>query len=248
MKEPRRNLSLAGASNFRDLGGYTGQDGRRVRWRRIFRSNHLGQLTADDLAALRPLGLKKVIDFRGETEIAQAAPCRLQGPDLHVLSIDPGIRPRLRARLDAGEQVTAADATAIICGIYRRYLHNYSGNFRTLFGHLLEGGSPLVFYCTAGKDRTGIAAALILSALGVPRAVVLEDYLLTRQHWKIDPSTATGLPAHIAAVLTSVDEAFLDAAFDAIDADFGGIDAYLRDRIGLDRERRVRLQAMYLEP
>jgi len=246
-KALRRHLNLQGASNFRDLGGYTSADGRRVRWRRIFRSNHLGHLTAEDLAALRDLGLKRVIDFRSQGEIDAAAPCKVADADLHVLSIDPGIRPRLHARLKAGETVTAADATAIICDIYRRYLHAHSGNFQVLFRHLLDEGTPLVFHCAAGKDRTGIAAALILSALGVPREVVIEDYLLTGVHWKIDPEHKSDLPGDVAAVLTGVDKAFLAAAFAAIDEDFGGIDNYLRERLDVDTAGLSRLHALYLE-
>ena len=245
-----RHLNLGGASNFRDLGGYATADGRRVRWRRIFRSNHLGHLTEEDIALLRTIGLRKVVDFRSQGEIDRVAPCKLadvEKVDLHVLSIDPGIGPRLKARLEAGETITQDAARSVVRDIYRRYIHHWSGNFRSLFEHLVDEGAPLVFHCSAGKDRTGIAAALILSALGVPRDVVTEDYLLTRQHWKIDPATATGLPPHLAAVLTSVDESFLAAAFDAIDTDFGGIDNYLHERMGLDAAGRARLADLYLE-
>ena len=247
MNQHSRVLNLKGASNFRDLGGYATGDGRRVRWRRLFRSNHLGHLTEDDLETLRPLGLRKVVDFRGAQEIRQAAPCRLDGAAMHVLAIDPGIRPRIEARLAAAETVTAADTAAIICDIYHRYVHVHAGHFARLFALLLEDGAPLVFHCAAGKDRTGIAAALILSALGVPREVVIEDYMLTSVHWKVDPEHKSDLPADVAAVLTSVDEAFLMAAFTAIDSDFGGMDAYLREHLGMDTSARIRLEALYLE-
>jgi protein-tyrosine phosphatase len=245
--EPQRHLALEGASNFRDLGGYETADGLRVRWRRIFRSNHLGDLSESDIARLKRLGLRKVIDFRSQGEIDKTSPCRVREADLHVLSIEPGIRPRLHDRLAAGEAITARDTAAIICDIYRRYLHTYSGNFRTLFDHLHDEGTPLVFHCAAGKDRTGIAAALILSSLGVPRDVILEDYLLTGVHWKIDPEHKSDLPADVANVLTSVDESFLHAAFNTLDDDFGGIEGYLREKLGFDRARHERLRELYLE-
>ena len=243
-----RILNLKGASNFRDLGGYATQHGRRVRWRRLFRSNHLGHLTADDIATLRALSLRKVIDFRSDVEIRHAAPCRLQGPTIHMMPIDPAIRPRLDERLAAGETVTAASAARIICDIYRGYVHGYASHFARLFDELLEDGTPLVFHCSAGKDRTGIAAALILSALGVPREVALEDYLLTNRHWRIDAASAAGLPDEVAAVLGSANEAFLSAAFAAIDSDFGGMPAYLRDRLNVDTTKQARLAELYLEP
>ena len=245
--EPPRHLGLEGASNFRDLGGYPTEDGRRVRWRHIFRSNHLGMLSEADLTRLKPIGLKKVIDFRGPDEINRHAPCRVRDADLHVNSIDPGISPRLHARLAAGDSLSGSDTAAIICDIYRNYLHAHADNFRLLFDHLLDENTPLVFHCAAGKDRTGIAAALILLALGVPRSVILDDYLLTGLHWKVDAEHKTDLPPEVAKVLVSVDAAFLHAAFKAIDEDFGGIENYLGEQLGIDPLRQERLRALYLE-
>ena len=86
------------------------------------------------------------------------APCKLadvEKVDLHVLSIDPGIGPRLKARLEAGETITQDAARSVVRDIYRRYIHHWSGNFRSLFEHLVDEGAPLVFHCSAGKDRTG---------------------------------------------------------------------------------------------
>ena len=85
---PARHFNLAGASNFRDLGGYGTRDGRAVRWRQIFRSNHLGQLTKADIEVLRPLGLRSAFDFRG-TEERVAAICGLAGVAVHSLPIQP---------------------------------------------------------------------------------------------------------------------------------------------------------------
>ena len=126
-------------------------------------------------------------------------------------------------------------------------LHAHADNFRLLFDHLLDENTPLVFHCAAGKDRTGIAAALILLALGVPRSVILDDYLLTGLHWKVDAEHKTDLPPEVAKVLVSVDAAFLHAAFKAIDEDFGGIENYLGEQLGIDPLRQERLRALYLE-
>lgn len=243
----QRSLRLSGASNFRDLGGYATADGRRVRWRRIFRSNHLGRLSDDDVAVLRDLGLRKVFDFRSNEEIAQAEANRLPGPEVHVLSIAPGIRPRLEAKIAEKGHVTADDAMAMVQAVYRNYIRQYGNHFREVFNHLVEDNAPLVLHCSAGKDRTGVASALILAALGVPRDTIMEDYLLTRTLWKIDPQVSTGLPAEAAAVLSSVDESFLHAAFNALDDDFGGIEGYLRGELGINAARHDRLRALYLE-
>src|SRR5258708_9174725 len=95
---PARHLNLAGASNFRDLGGYSARDGRAIRWRQIFRSNHLGHLTEADIEVLRPLGLKSAFDFRG-TEERVAAICGLADIAVHSLPIDPTVLATLPERL-----------------------------------------------------------------------------------------------------------------------------------------------------
>jgi protein-tyrosine phosphatase len=105
-----------------------------------------------------------------------------------------------------------------------------------------------VFHCTAGKDRTGFAAALILLALGVPRQTVLADYLLTNQHYRHPPMPHSDTPAEVLAVLWRVQQGFLDAALQAVDHDQGGIDRYLRQRLGLGDAALARLAALYLEP
>ncbi len=112
---------------------------------------------------------------------------------------------------------------------------------------MLEDSAPLVIHCTAGKDRTGFACALILHTLGVSRDTISEDYLLTNQFYRRDPNHSTDLPDEIRQVLGSVREAFLDAAFEAIDADYGDLETYLRDGLGLDKAERAHLEARYLQ-
>src|ERR1700719_1520269 len=109
---PARHLNLAGASNFRDLGGYVARDGRTVRWRQIFRSNHLGHVTQADIEILRGLGVKSAFDFRGLEE-REAAVCGLKEIAVHSLPIEPTVVAALRARL-AGGSLSPADAQEIM--------------------------------------------------------------------------------------------------------------------------------------
>lgn len=118
--------------------------------------------------------------------------------------------------------------------------------YRALFAHLLEDRAPLVIHCTAGKDRTGFACALILHALGVPGEVIADDYLLTNRFYKRDPSASTELPEEVKQVLGTVQQPFLNAAFEAIDADYGGLDRYFRDGLGLGQAERKALEGRYL--
>src|ERR1700749_4322422 len=104
---PDRHFNLTGASNFRDLGGYTGKDGRTVRWRHIFRSNHLGHLTEADIAVLRGLGLKSAFDFRGAEE-RSAAMCVIEDITVHSLPVEPTVVAPLRERLASGKALSPA--------------------------------------------------------------------------------------------------------------------------------------------
>ena len=243
---PPRHLNLSGASNFRDLGGYPGRDGRIVRWRQIFRSNHLGHLTEADIEALRPLGLKSAFDFRG-TEERVAATCGLAEIAVHSLPIEPTVVAALRARLAGGVALSSADALDVMRDSYRNYVRYNTPSFRALFAHLLEDRAPLVIHCTAGKDRTGFACALILHALGVPDQVISEDYLLTNRFYRRDPGASGDLPDDVKQVLGSVEASFLAAAFEAISVDYGDLETYFSEGLSLGAGERARLQARYLE-
>src|SRR3954462_10875474 len=192
---PTRHLALQGASNFRDLGGYPTADGRITRWRQIFRSNHLGQLTAADIEIVRALGVRSAFDFRGIEERA-AGVCVVNEIAVHSLPIEPTVVAALRAELGRG-RLTAPVALELMRESYRNYVRHNTASFRNLFGHLLEDRAPLVIHCTAGKDRTGFASALILHALGVADEIIAEDYLLTNRHYKRDASNVSDLPADV---------------------------------------------------
>jgi len=242
---PTRHLKLAGASNFRDLGGYPTRDGRAVRWRQIFRSNHLGHLTEADIEVLRGLGVRSAFDFRG-TEERVAALCAIEEIAVHSLPIEPTVVAALRAILATGTPLSSADALHVMRDSYRGYVRHNTGRFRALFAHLLEDRAPLVIHCTAGKDRTGFACALILHALGVPDELIAEDYLLTNRFYRRDPNSSSDLPEEVKQVLASVQASFLAAAFETVSADDGDLDTYLNDGLGLGAPERAGLKARYL--
>ncbi|QAU47399.1 tyrosine-protein phosphatase [Bradyrhizobium guangzhouense] len=242
---PARHLALQGASNFRDLGGYATSDGRTTRWRHIFRSNHLGQLTAADVEIIRALGVRSAFDFRGLEERTSGA-CVVDGITVHSLPIEPTVVASLRTELARGT-LTGPVALELMRESYRNYVRHNTHRFRMLFGHLLEDRAPLVIHCTAGKDRTGFASALILHALGVPDDVIAEDYLLTNQHYKRDASSVSDLPADVVDAIGSVNASYLAAAFDAVSNDYGDVEAYLRDGLKLGAAERTALQERYLQ-
>ena len=242
---PVRHLNLAGASNFRDLGGYPTRDGRHVRWRQIFRSNHLGHITEADSEILRDLRIKSAFDFRGTEERVVAA-CALAEIAVHSLPIEPTVVASLRTRVTEAGALSPADALEVMRDSYRNYVRHNTPRFRALFSHLLGDHAPLVIHCTAGKDRTGFACALILHALGVSDDLIAEDYLLTNRFYRRDPH-ASDLPEEVKAVLGSVQASFLAAGFEAVSAEYGDLEGYFSDGLGLGPVERTSLEARYLD-
>jgi len=243
-------IELSGASNFRDLGGYRADAGRAVRRLRLLRSDHLANLEAQDLCVLATrLGEGvRVLDLRGVAE-REAAACAIPAATVHSLPIEPTIVQKLADLLEAGRRISAADTVGLMQETYRNFVRVNTPRFASLFEHLLDAHeAPLVFHCTAGKDRTGFAAALILRSLGVSDDDVMRDYLLTNERLKMPDASRYGLTPEVGAVLWRVQPEFLHAAFEAVDADYGGLEGYFREGLGLRGAERERLRQLYLEP
>ena len=248
LRHPDRHLPLNGATNFRDLGGYATTDGRQVRWRRLFRSDHLGRLDEADRARLAALGLAQSFDFRGVEERA-ATPYQVPGLAQHSLSIEPTVVQCMQDLAAAGQTLTEPVVVGLMKDLYRALVTDNADRFAELFEHLLRTDEPLLFHCTAGKDRTGVAAALILLSLGVPRDVVQADYLLSNDLYQRPPGLPhSDTPPEALRVLWRVQEGFLHAALQAVEQDHGGLDAYLAQRLGVGPAARAQLAARYLQP
>ncbi len=243
-----RIVSLEGCSNFRDLGGYRAADGRRVRHGLVFRSAHLGGLTDADRSTLAGLGVRTIVDLRGVNEAAET-PHALGGLEARILAaaIEPRVGERIRVALADGRATPE-----VIAGFMTEHYRDYPGRavaaFRTLFAALSDGTHrPLVFHCTAGKDRTGFAAALLLSVLGVPWPTVIEDYLHTNLVWTGHEGHFTELDPSMRAALIEARADYLEAAFAALREDHGEVDAFLASALGLDDATRARLRDDLLE-
>lgn len=243
------DLQLDGAPNFRDLGGYRRADGRSLRRNRVFRSDHLADLTPSDIERLhRRVGPHwRVLDFRGMQE-RLSAPCALPMAQVHSLAIEPTVVQKLSDLLGAGRQVSAQHTAELMQETYRHFVEHNTPRFAEFFQHLLhDPGTPVVFHCTAGKDRTGFAAALLLHALDIPESVIWQDYLLTNERLRVRTRLASRLPEPIAHVLHRVQPDFLQAALDVVVRDHGGVSAYLHQALGVGPEQREELAARLLD-
>lgn len=232
-------MTLIGCSNFREVGAL-GQG-------RLFRSDHLGALTAADADQISSLGIRRVLDFRGVNERA-AAECGLRQVTVLSLPIEPTIAQVLSQLIAAGHQLTTGEAVSHMQDTYRGFVSHNTHRFAEFFQHLLESNEPTVFHCVAGKDRTGLAAALVLRSLGVSEEDVMRDYLLTNERLKMPDFSRHGVGPEVASVLWRVRPEYLHAAFAAVDEDYGSLEGYFREGLGLGPRERERLRMLYLGP
>jgi protein-tyrosine phosphatase len=238
-------VPLEGATNVRDLGGYATRDGGRVRTGLVFRSASLAGMTPRDVAALDALGLRTICDLRGvrERERALAPLDAVPHVTVHPLPIEPTVGASLRD-IAATREATGEDVMSIMRRAYVAYVRDFPDRYRTIFAYAADPSTQAVlFHCSAGKDRTGFGAALLLTALGVAWDDVLADYMATNRLWQPPEDLFERLPEAVTSVLLRVHEDLLVLAFDTIRADHGTVDAYLEARLGLDAPARERLRA-----
>jgi protein-tyrosine phosphatase len=233
--------AFSSAANFRDLSDHVPAQ-YRLRSHTLYRSDHLGALNAEDARQIRDLGIRRVLDFRGVDERTSAA-CQLPDVAVHSLAIEPTIVQKLQDLLAAGKDVSEEEVVVLMQDTYRGFVRTSSHRFAEFFAYLLASNEPTVFHCTAGKDRTGFAAAMVLRALGVPDDIVMLDYLHTND--RLRPPAEAFFPPAVSRVLYRVQPEFLQASYEAIEQDFGGTDAYLRDALRLRPADLSRLADLY---
>jgi protein-tyrosine phosphatase len=238
-------VTLENASNLRDLGGWPTKDGRTVRRGVVYRAPALIALSPADEAAIAALGIKMTCDFRGVRE-SEANPVLLAGARVEKLPIEPTVGASLRDILRTGlatGHVTAPEMLDLLREAYQTYALQSFPRYRAMFDLVREEGNlPLLFHCSAGKDRTGFGAALLLTALGVEWEHVLADYLATNTLWRREIANFFELPADVKDTLLSAHAELLIAAFAAIDGAYGSVDSYLERAIALDDAGRAALK------
>lgn len=221
-------IAAEGTYNVRDLGGLEIGPGRTVKRAVVFRSDDLSGLSARGKAALEERGIRTVVDFRGDDEV-RLAPDRL--PDTVQRTVRLPIEPGNVLELT---RLTCETAPEMMCELYRVLARDAQEMYWEFFRLLSNPeNSPLLFHCSAGKDRTGFAAALFLLSLGAPRETVRQDYLLSARLVREKYRSAIEADERFASIYTVRPE-YLAAAFEVIDREFGGTEHYLRNCLGID--------------
>lgn len=240
--EESGHIVLEGASNIRDLTWRLGR--RSPGTRRVLRSANLDRLSAEGRRRFGELGIGVLIDLRGKAEAAEAP--ELEGTTRVHLPIEPNVVAALVAQQAAG-RLSAASAMRVMERTYRHYILDHVAVFAGLFGQLLAASQgSVLFHCAAGKDRTGVAAALVLAALEVPPAAIMDDYLLSNRLFRpTGPRSSDFLPDDVREVIVKVQPSYLEAAFAAMTEGWGGPEGYLGQALGVgSRERAALRQAL----
>lgn len=264
----RRHIRLDGQSNFRDMGGYETTDGKRVKWNQLYRSGELPRLSDNDVARLEKLGIITVINFLTADEIKARGEDRLP-PDVHEISLPISGE----AENDLAKVVLEARQTAdfskvpveLNAEVHRLLTGDASKKqYAALLRQAADPASrPLVFHCSHGVHRTGTAAAILLSALGVPWETVREDYLLSNHFRKEEIEKRTAELRDLAAKkqgispeqvdMTNINAFYIlegdyiDATYEEVTRQYGNMEAYLRRGLGLSDREIQQLRGELLE-
>lgn len=254
------------ATNLRELGGYESPVGT-VRRGVLFRGGRMDELDDEGIAVYRRIGLHTIVDLRRPDEVAESPTPRFGDERNLHLSVTTGTNAFAEAAAKADDPATAGEVLATAAGYYRSLVTDRLPLWRPVFDTILDAeGAPVLFHCTAGKDRTGFVAAALLKFLDVDDETVLEDYVLTtsvrapfveqrlehhRQRMAIaqgvepDDVDPTTLDAWRALMTAPVE--LLEESFAAIDEHFGDWHGFRRDGLGIDDDRLAAWRAAVVE-
>lgn len=255
---PSRILAFEKARNFRDLGGYQTKDGKQVKWGKIYRSDALHELSDRDLDLFRSLGIGTVCDLRSDHELEESPDRLPEGMNIRYLHLNvqkavtqaTGVKEedwRLRLRSKS------FDPNKMMIKGYQANTLYAAKAYAEVFDALLTSEKPVLFHCQAGKDRAGVGAALILLALGVDEATIVEDYMISGERWKgsqtdVDEmANKYGIEPAVLKELMKTRENWINAVFESIRWEYGDSSTYFEKALGLDEAKIKTLHNLYLE-
>ena len=259
-----RKLNYKSLPNIRDLGGMRTDDGRQIKSGKLIRSGHLSRMPEDEVSALAGL-VGAVIDFRSDGERIENPDALLADAEYYhfpvVQSLTPGVSREEESDRRAISQLlfTPEEAKNYMVEMYRSLASDYAvAQYAEFVRLLLQGNKKtMLWHCTAGKDRAGTAAVIIEEILGIPREVIIADYLTTNEHLqgelrrltafvKQQAGTDSPLADESLQYLFGADEDFIKAYYEAVADKYGSMDALIREGLGLSDRDREELREKYL--
>ncbi len=244
-----RYIEMDNVLNFRDLGGYFTADDKQLKWGRVYRSGHLSNANLFDQDKLKRLGIKTIIDFRTE-EDRKAHPYFINISKIN-LPIIPGDISTFKNEL-LKDGLTRSHTIVHMQEVYKEIVEDNADQYADMFDVLLDPNNyPVLMTSFLGKDRVGIASALLLYALGVPEYVIEEDYMASNNF--IDPKktltysgTLSETLQESVTALFSANSAYLNSAFDYIKEKYGSVDNYLEKKVRVSKGKIIILRKLLL--
>lgn len=256
-----RLVNFEGIDNFRDLGGYQTEDGHRVKWGALYRSATFAEASRGDQQVLVAMGLDSLIDFRSQAEKEEEPnqlPEQVPFDIVEIPTLDGGdnsVSEEIMARIESGD-FAGFDPDAFMITANRQFAKTFAPQYREFMQVVVNAaGAPVVWHCSAGKDRTGFAAAIVLRTLGVPMKEILQDYMLSKEYSLAAREKELTMlrlfkgdeVADKLTVLLGVEESWLEAAFEEVDQSWGNFDNYLSQGLGLTQADIQQLRDTLLE-
>ncbi|MXO65906.1 tyrosine-protein phosphatase [Altericroceibacterium endophyticum] len=251
LTDERRVLDLEGGVNFRGLGGYRTADGRITKWETVYRSGSPAGLTKADNDELARRGIRTFCDFRSTEERAsEPNPYVAENSDVEYWTRDYALNAGDLMHVLGGPDASAEKSREAMTGLYRTIAQDNAESYAQMFRYLAEARTPLAFNCSAGKDRAGTGAALLLTLLGVPRETVVADYALSddlvdyraqmQETADSNPSYSAlaQLPWETVEPLVASDPAYIESAFSALEDEYGSVDAFIEQELGVTKDMK----------
>jgi len=249
-----RRIDFKNINNFRDIGGLQTANGKVVRWGMIFRSEQLAHLEKSDFDKFIDLQIETVYDLRTTSEIKNnkdQLPENVTYHHIQTVKDNGDLLTRLRSKLLRGE-ITEEQSLKMITDLYQNMVTADLASLKDLLRNILSADTPVLFHCSAGKDRTGVVTALILSILHVDRKTVFEEYMMSNYYRrnklkkiltkaKLAKAIKPKINLHVIENFMRVDEKYLSAVFDVIDNQYGGTDLFIKNQLKIDEQDRQQM-------
>ena len=247
-----RHIYFKEVVNFRDIGGLKTTEGKTIKWGKIFRSDNLSNLKASEFSKFNDLNIKTVFDLRTSHEIKgkeDNLPIDTEYIHFPTLEDNEDLLSKMRARVINGE-VSDEQSLNLMLDLYRSFISDNTPSLKKLIHQIVDSNDAVLYHCSAGKDRTGVVTALLLSILKVDRETITQEYMLSNYYRraklekiirkvKVAKLVKTRIELQAIQNFMSVDERYLNAAFAEIDTKYGGIDQFIQNQLGIDDVQRA---------
>ncbi|WP_294286816.1 tyrosine-protein phosphatase [uncultured Chryseobacterium sp.] len=245
-------MNIKKVYNFRSVGNIKNKDGRILKEGKLYRSANLFKLKPESFKTIKELGIMEIIDLRNSKEIAQK-PDRLPEGIVYKNESafeDEGDQLNQARKLVLKGKVNGNDAEKRMLDFYRNYVTEHPEVIRKIVTEILESDTPILYHCTAGKDRTGIITALVLTVLRFDQETVVNDYLVSNNYRQklVEKRLRLARNLHfiypkldirVLEKLSWVETAYLNAAFNEIHKKYGSADQYIQKVLGISEEKQA---------